>query len=380
MSERDYYEVLGVSRNATEDEIKKSYRKLAFQHHPDRNQGDKEAETKFKEAAEAYDVLSNPEKRAAYDRFGRAGLKGAAGGGPGAGGFAGYGNAEEIFRRAFGDFFGPGFEEFFGGGGRRRQQQGDSLRVDTQLTLEEVDTGVERTIHIDRREICTNCKGSGSKDAGGPKTCKLCGGRGMIIQGQGFLRIQRTCPQCHGQGSSVERNCAPCEGTGLVAKKREIKVHIPAGVEDDMQLRLSGQGDASPDGGPAGDLYVVLQIQEHKTFQRRGADLYGEFPVSFIDLALGTKVDVPTLHKGSVSLTIPRGTPSGKVFRLKGQGLSAPGRSTKGDLHVRVYGEVPKKLSARQEEILKEFAEIEKKQGAGKSRGFFERMKDMFTE
>ncbi|MFN0205931.1 MAG: molecular chaperone DnaJ [Planctomycetota bacterium] len=382
-AQRDYYEVLGVARDAAPEEIKKAYRKLAFQYHPDRNQGDKAAEAKFKEAAEAYDVLSTQEKRAAYDRFGHAGVSGAAG--PGGASPGGFQSSEDIFRH-FGDIFsgmgmgGGIFDDLFTGGrGRGRHRQGDSLKVDIDITLEEVDKGVDKTLEIDRKELCATCKGSGNKDGAAAKICSMCNGQGAVVRGQGFVRIQQTCPQCRGEGKSVERNCSGCRGTGLTAKRRTLNVHIPPGIEDDTQLRLSGQGDVSPDGGPAGDLYVVVHVKEHGSYQRRGADVYGEYPVSFGELALGTKIDVPTLHGGRVSVTIPKGTQSGKIFRLKGQGLTQFQREGKGDMHVRVFGETPKKLTSRQEEILKEFLEIEKKQNS-KPRGFFDRFKDMFAE
>lgn len=385
MAERDYYEILGVARDASPDDVKRAFRKLALRYHPDKNPGDKSAEAKFKEAAEAYDVLSNPEKRSAYDRFGHAGVKGPAGAGPSARGFE---SAEDIFS-AFGDIFGGMggggsiFEELFTGGrgsARTRSRQGRNLRVDVQLTLQEVDKGADRQIEIDRREVCTTCKGTGSRDAAGPRTCFTCQGRGVLVRGQGFVRIQQTCPKCHGEGVTVERDCPTCRGEGLTAKHRVLSVHIPPGVEDETQLRLTGQGEASPDGGPAGDLYVVVRVAEHPSFQRRGADLYGEFPVSFAELALGTKIDVPTLQGGRVTVTIPRSTPSGKVFRLKGQGLPQLQGSGRGDLHVRVFGETPKKLTTRQEELLREFIELEKKQPDAKSRGFIHRVRDMFND
>lgn len=378
MSERDYYEVLGVARGASPDEIKRAYRKLAFENHPDRNPGDKNAESRFKEAAEAYDVLSTPEKRAAYDRFGHAGVKGAAG--PHARGFE---NIEDVFR-SFGDIFGgPGgsiFEDLFGGGGGRRSRTraGQSLKVDVTLTLDDVNRGVEKTVEIRRREACATCKGSGGKPGAKPKTCETCGGQGVVVSGRGFVRIQQTCPRCSGEGVTLERGCPDCHGEGLLPRRREITIKIPAGVEPDTQFRLAGQGDASPSGGPTGDLYVVVHEQEHPHFQRRGADLYGEFPLSFAELALGTKIEVPTLH-GTASVSIPKGTPSGKVFRLKGQGLPATDGSGHGELHVRVFGEVPKKLTPRQEELLREFADLEKKHG-GRSRGFFERIRGIFAE
>ncbi|MBI3819988.1 MAG: molecular chaperone DnaJ [Planctomycetes bacterium] len=380
---RDYYEVLGVAREASEEEIKKAYRKQAFAFHPDRNPGNKDAESKFKEAAEAYDILSDTKKRGNYDRFGHAGVSGAAGAGPEGHGFQ---NVDDIFRH-FNDIFGGGggggsiFEDLFTGGrGRSRQRQGDALKVDVTITLEEVDTGVDKTLEIERREPCPTCKGTGSKDSSGPKTCTLCKGHGAIVRGQGFVRIQQTCPQCRGEGRTVERNCAPCHGEGLQPKRRTLNVHIPGGIEDDTQLRLSGQGDASPDGGPSGDLYVVVHVKEHGIFQRKGADIYGEYPISFADLALGTKIDIPTLHGGRATVTIPKGTASGKIFRLKNQGVTQFHREGRGDMNVRVFCEIPKKLTARQEELLKEFAEIEKKQQAGKNRGFFDRFKDMFSE
>jgi molecular chaperone DnaJ len=378
---RDYYEVLSVARDASPDDIKRAYRKLAFQNHPDRNPGSPEAEAKFKEAAEAYDVLSTPEKRAAYDRFGHAGVKGAFAGGPTARGFA---SVDEIFS-AFQDVFGGAgsgiFEDLFpgsfGSGSRRgRARVGRSLQVETTLTLLEVDRGVERTFPIERAEACASCKGSGSKEGTRRKVCAACGGSGVLIRGQGFVRIQQTCPRCLGEGESIEKNCPSCEGRGTTQRRREIKVKIPAGVEDGTQFCLQGQGESAP-GGP-GDLYVVVHVQEHAHFQRRGSDLYGEYPVPFPELALGSKIDVPTLH-GTATVTVPKGTASGKVFRLKGQGLATIDGRARGDLHVRVFGEVPKRLTSRQEELLREFAEIDRKQGS-RPRGFFERFRDMFSE
>ncbi|HKE01045.1 MAG TPA: DnaJ C-terminal domain-containing protein, partial [Planctomycetota bacterium] len=246
---------------------------------------------------------------------------------------------------------------------------------DVSLTIEEVDKGVERTFPIERAEACASCTGTGAKPGTHAKTCSACGGAGVIVRGQGFLRIQQTCPRCSGEGHSLEKNCPACGGQGAFRRKREIKIKIPAGVDEGTQFRLDGQGEAGANGAPPGDLYVAVHVQEHALFHRKGADLYGELPVPFVELALGTKLDVPTLH-GSASVTIPKGTPSGKVFRLRGQGIAGPGGRGRGDLHVRVIGEVPKKLSARQEALLRELAEIEKTQPS--KRGFFERFKEMF--
>ena len=380
---RDYYEVLGVQKDADAKAIKSAYRKLAMKHHPDRNPGDAEAEAKLKEAAEAYEVLGNEEQRARYDRFGHQAFAGQGGGGWG----HGFSNIEDIFA-AFGDIFGGGggggggmFGDLFGGGhGQRRQARGRDLRLALELTLEEIDTGVTRTIDLKRAESCTTCKGSGGKDGSQPVNCTTCGGRGQVMRRQGFFQMASPCPDCKGQGKVQQNPCGDCSGSGLISKKSEVEITIPAGVEDGMRLRIGGQGDAGPSGSPRGDLYFDIHEAEHKIFQRSGPDVITEVPFSFGQLALGASVEIPTL-RGRVEMTVPKGTQTGKVFRLRKQGLpqvSADGTSgPRGDQLVRVYVEIPKKLTTRQEELLKEFEGIEDEKGGKKN--FFERLIDHFS-
>ena len=375
---RDYYEVLGVAKDAAPDDIKRAYRKLALKFHPDQNQGDPEAEVKFKEAAEAYDVLSDEQKRARHDQFGHAGL-----GQGGMGGGAGFSNVEDIFR-AFGDIFGGGgggggiFGDIFGGGAQRRSgpRPGRDLKITLDLTLEEIQAGVTKTITLKRREHCDTCSGSGAKAGSGPTTCTACGGRGQVTRSQGFFTMAQTCPQCRGAGQVIADPCNTCRGTGQKAVKSEVSLDVPAGVEEGMRIRVTGEGDAGQPGAPRGDLYVMIREIEHKVFQRSGPDLMCEIPVGFAQLALGDKVEIPTLT-GRAEMTIPAGTQSGKVFRLRGQGLSALNSSRKGDQLVRVYVETPKKLTDRQKELLAEFAEIEQTESGSKS--FFEKITDLFN-
>jgi len=371
MSEkRDYYEVLGVQRQATEDEIKKAYRKLALKHHPDRNPGDKSAEVRFKEAAEAYGILSDPQKRAQYDQFGHAAF------GPG-GQFDGqrFTNMEDIFS-AFGDIFGGGmFGDVFG---RRRggPQAGRDLKIVLDLSLEEIDTGVDRTVTLKRLEHCKSCSGSGAKPGTSPTACTTCGGRGQIHRNQGFFTMATTCPRCRGAGQVIESPCATCRGVGKSQEKVDIKITIPAGIEEGVRMRISQQGDAGDVGAPRGDLYCMVREVEHRMFQRSGADLMCELPFSFTQLALGDKVEVPTL-RGRVDMSIPAGTQSGKVFRLRNQGLPQMEGRGRGDQLVRVFIEVPPKLSDRQKELLREFAELEAKSSGNKS--FFEKIAQYFS-
>ena len=365
---RDYYDVLGVQRGASEDEIKKAYRKAAMQHHPDRNPGDKEAEAKFKEAAEAYGVLSDAQKRAQYDQFGHQAF------GPG-GGFEGarYTNMEDIFS-AFGDVF--GFGEMFGGGRRRAgPRAGNDLKIQLDLTLEEIDSGVERTVVLKRNEACKTCKGSGAKAGTGPTACGMCGGRGQLHRNQGFFTIAAPCPKCRGAGQIIESPCLSCRGAGHLQEKAEIQIKIPAGIQEGVRLRVTGEGDAGDPGAPRGDLYCIVREIEHKVFQREGADLLCEVPFSYAQLALGDKVEIPTL-RGKAEMTIPPGTPSGKIFRLRGQGLPRLEGGGRGDQHVRVFIEVPTKLTERQKQLLREFAEIEAKSSGHKS--FFEKITSYF--
>ena len=376
---RDYYEVLGVERNASQDEIKKAYRKLALKYHPDRNPDDSSAESKFKEAAEAYDVLGTEEKRRQYDQFGHAafGPSGQAGG-------AGFSSMEDIFS-AFGDLFGGGggggggiFGDLFGGGRHRRSgpQPGRDLKIVLDLTLEEVDTGLERTVSLKRHEHCDSCKGSGAKPGTGKTACGTCGGRGQVHRSQGFFTMATTCPTCRGAGERIENPCSSCSGTGKRQEKSEISIKIPAGVEEGMRLRVPGGGDVGEPGAPRGDLYCLIREKEHKIFQRSGADVLTEAPFSFPQLALGDKVEVPTL-RGRVEMTVPKGTQSGKVFRLRGQGLPTMQGNARGDQLVRVFIEVPTKLTDRQKELLREFAELEDEKSGNQS--FFEKIANYFS-
>lgn len=360
---RDYYEVLGVPREAGAEEIKKAYRKAALQYHPDRNPGDKQAEERFKECADAYAVLSDEQKRKQYDQFGHQAF------GQG-GGYDGqrFTNMEDIFS-AFGDVF--GFGGAFERGRRAGPQPGRDLKIDLELTLEEIETGIERTIALKRAEPCKTCKGSGAKSGTAPVVCATCGGRGQVHRNQGFFTLATTCPRCRGEGSFIEHPCADCRGAGKLSQKSEIKLKIPPGVEDGLRLRVPQQGDAGDAGAPRGDLYVVVREHEHRLFQRNGADLLCELPFSFQQLALGDKVEIPTL-RGRAEMSIPAGTQSGKVFRLRQQGLPELQGGGRGDQLVRVFIEVPEKLTERQKELLREFAAIEQKRSGHKS--FFEKI------
>jgi len=376
---RDYYEVLGVARDAAAADIKKAYRKLALQLHPDQNPGNKEAEAKFKEAAEAYDVLGDEEKRKKYDQFGHQAF--------GPGGQGGFNNVEDIFQ-AFGDIFGGAggggagggfFGDLFGGAGGRRQRgpkRGRDLRIVLELTLEEIDQGAEKIVALKRVERCGTCAGSGAKPGTGKRTCGTCGGRGQVARNAGFFSMATACPTCKGAGESLESPCGECNGTGGLSARAEVKINVPGGVEEGMQLRVSAEGDAGPEGAQRGDLYCVIREQEHKVFQRSGPDVIIEAPFSFAQLALGDKVEIPTL-RGRVEMTVPAGAPTGKVFRLRGQGLPKMDSKARGDQLVRVFCEVPEKLTERQKELLREFQDIEGEKGG--TRSFFERVVDYFS-
>lgn len=376
---RDYYEVLGVERGAETDEIKRSYRKMALKHHPDRNQGDKAAEAKFKEAAEAYDVLGNDEKRARYDQFGHAAF--------GAGGHGGqrFTNMEDIFS-AFGDVFGGGggggggmFGDLFGGGRRAQRggpQPGRDLKIVLDLTLEEVDQGVERSIMLKRQESCDTCTGSGMKPGTGRTKCGTCGGHGQVQRSQGFFTMATVCPRCQGRGESIDSPCGTCTGSGKKTEKTEVKINVPPGIEEGVRLRVSGAGDVGEPGAPRGDLYCMVREAEHKIFQRSGPDVITELPISFAQVALGDSIEVPTL-RGRAEMSIPAGTPTGKVFRLRGQGLPVLDGRGRGDQLVRIFVEVPKQLSDRQKELLSEFGELERESSGEKS--FFEKVINYFN-
>ncbi len=345
MSQRDYYEVLGVQRNATEAEIKKAFKKLAMKYHPDRNPDNKEAEDKFKEAKEAYDVLSDGKKRAAYDQFGHAGVQGGMGGGPGAGGGA-----------SFSDVFGDVFGDIFGGGGRSGQRvyQGADLRYNLELNLEEAVAGTSVKIRVPTLVACQECNGSGAKKGTTPTTCPTCHGQGQVRMQQGFFSLQQTCPRCHGNGRIITDPCNTCHGEGRVQKQKTLSVKVPAGVDNGDRIRLSGEGEAGENGGPPGDLYVQIAVREHPIFKRDGSDLFCEVPVSFATAALGGELEVPTLD-GKVKLKVPSESQSGKLFRLRGKGVKSVRGSHVGDLLCKITVETPINLSVRQKELLQEF-------------------------
>jgi molecular chaperone DnaJ len=368
---RDYYEILGLERSASDAEVKSAYRKLALRHHPDRNPGDAEAEAKFKEAAEAYDVLGDPQKRRQYDQFGHRAFE--------SGGFGGprFHNMEDIFA-AFGDVFGGGmFGDLFGARrARSGPQPGRDLKIVLDLTLEEIDSGVERTVVLKRADSCAACKGSGAKAGTSRTSCESCGGRGQVSMNQGFFAMVRTCPSCRGAGSVIRSPCSTCKGAGKESARAEVRIAVPAGVEEGVRLRVAGEGDAGDPGAPRGDLYCVVREVEHKIFRRSGADLLTEIPVSFPQMALGDTVEIPTL-RGRAEMAIPAGTQSGKVLRLRGQGLPVLEGRGRGDQLVRVFVEVPKKLSDRHKELLRELQELERKSSGHKS--FFDKIVSYFS-
>jgi molecular chaperone DnaJ len=365
-AKNDCYELLGVSRAASEEEIKKAYRKLALQYHPDRNPGDKRAEEKFKEVSEAYQILSDAEKRAKYDQYGHAAF---GEGGPFAGGFD--------FTAGFEDVFGDIFGEFFGGGARRGRGRGDDLRYNLTLNFEEAVAGAEKKIKIPRHGPCEACHGSGAKAGTAPQTCPTCRGRGQVSFQQGFFSVSRTCNQCHGQGTIIKEPCASCSGSGRVRKLHTLSVKIPAGVDTGSRLKLRGEGESAPAGGAPGDLYVVIEVEPHPIFIRESLDILCDVPISIAQAALGSEIDVPTLN-GKVKMKIPPGTQSGKVFRMKGRGINDVQGYRQGDQHVRIKVETPTHLTARQKELLKEFAAAGGEDVNPMAKGFLDKMKDLF--
>lgn len=371
MAKRDYYEVLGVTRDADERVIAKAYRRLAVKFHPDSNPGDEDASRKFKESAEAYEVLSNQEKRARYDRFGHAGLEGNG---------SQFGSAEDIFA-AFGELFGGGggmFGDMFGRGGGSRVRKGADVRADLTLTLEEAASGVTKTVRLDRRVQCETCDGSGSRPGSDVVACQQCGGRGQVLQSAGILRVQTTCPVCQGAGKIIVDPCDSCRGQGQIKQRSELEVSIPAGVDEGMRVRLSGEGESSPDGGPSGDCYVFISVRRHKLFHRDGKNLILEMPISYTQAALGSTIDVPTLQ-GPDQLKIPRGTQSGEVFKLVGKGMPSPQGGLNGDLLVQTFIETPKKLSSDQEELLRQLAELEHTDVLPERKNFLKRLAEYFA-
>lgn len=370
-NQRDYYEVLGVERTASSDRIAKAYRKLAIKYHPDSNQGNEEAIGKFKEAAEAYEVLSDSEKRQRYDQFGHAGVHGQAGG---------FHDVSDIFE-AFGDVFGGTiFGDLFGGGrggGGRRVRKGADLRCDVTLDLEEAAAGVDKTVSLTRYEACVTCDGSGAAAGSQPKPCNKCGGRGQVVQATGILRVQTTCPVCRGSGSTISNPCQDCDGNGLEPKEVKLAISIPAGVDDDMRIRLTGEGQPSPDGGPPGDAYCFVSVRPHPIFTRDGMNLHIEMPVGYAQAALGTTREIPTLD-GKHDLEINPGTQSGTIYRLRGMGMPKPHSSMRGDLLVHVNIEVPKKVNKRQAELLRELAELEEQNVTPERKSFLDRVVSYF--
>ena len=380
-TKRDYYEVLEVTRTTTVEEIKRSYRKLAVKHHPDKNPDDPHSEERFKELGEAYDVLMDADKRAAYDRYGHAAF--AQGTGPSAG--AGFHDPFDIFPEVFGQGGGGGgiFEQFFGGasgGGRADRdgrQRGSDLRYDMQIKLEEAAFGCEKEIEISKLEACTKCEGRGAEEGSQAATCPSCHGRGQVISSRGFFQVSQTCPNCRGTGQIIAKPCRACHGEGRVESTSRIKLKIPAGIEDGSRLRSSGNGEAGIRGGPRGDLYVVIHVKEHGIFERQEDNLYCQIPVSFITAALGGEVRVPTLE-GKASLKIPAGTQGGTTFKLRGKGVPTLNSTARGDLMVTVLVEVPTKLNSEQRKKLEEFAELCGEENSPIHKSFFEKAKEFF--
>lgn len=381
MSKRDYYEVLGVSKGASGDELKKAYRKQAMKYHPDRNPGDAEAEARFKELNEAYDVLKDDQKRAAYDRFGHGAFEG---GGPGAG--AGAGGFD--FSSAFGGGFADIFDEMFGmAGGRGRPgggggpARGHDLRYNMEITLEEAFAGKKATITVPTSVSCDTCEGSGAKPGTGVSTCGTCGGIGRVRAQQGFFTIERTCPKCGGQGQTIKDPCGDCGGTGRQHRDKTLEVTIPAGVEDGTRIRLAGEGEAGMRGAPAGDLYIFLSIKPHRIFHRDGANILCKVPIPMTTAALGGSIEVPAIDGTRAKVTIPAGSQTGQQFRLKGKGMSVLRSPLRGDMFIEASVETPVNLSKRQKELLEEFAEAGgEKDHSPQSTGFFKRVKELWDD
>lgn len=373
MSKRDYYEILGVPRDTSAKDLKKAYRRVAMKCHPDRNPGDKAAEDKFKEASEAYEVLSDEQKRGAYDQYGHAGVDNSAGGG--AGGFGG-GNFSDIFGDVFGDIFGGSQ----GGRGRGGPSRGADLRYTLDLSLEDAVRGSEVKVKVPTLRTCKPCAGSGAKKGSKPVSCATCGGVGQVRMQQGFFSVQQTCPNCRGRGTIISDPCTDCQGQGRVEETKTLSVKVPAGVDTGDRIRLTGEGEAGPDGGPAGDLYVQVSVNEHKIFQRDGSNLYCEVPINFVQAALGGDLDVPTLD-GRVKLKVPPETQTGKLFRLRGKGVAPVRGGATGDLMCRVLVETPVKLTSKQKDLLRDFESTMKSgKHSPKQSSWFDGMKNFFGD
>ena len=368
MAKRDYYDVLGVTKSASKDEIKKAYRKLALKYHPDKTKGDKTSEEKFKEASEAYHVLSDEKRKTNYDQFGHAAFEGA-GGNQGFGGF-------DFNSSSFSDIFEDFFSDFGGGGSpRRSSNRGNDLRYDVSINLEEAYKGLEKNVKYTTYKKCSPCSGSGAAKGSKPIKCNYCSGRGKVRTNQGFFTIQQTCPQCNGYGETIGNPCKTCSGNGKIQGNENVTVKIPKGVDDGTRIRLSGKGEAGSKGGSYGDLYLFISIDNHNIFKRSEENLYYELPISLADATLGTNVEVPSIDGGKSKIKIPAGTQHGKQFRLKGKGMPVLRRNVFGDLYIRVVTQVPTSLSKRQREILEEFNEIESNKPDPVIKSFFEKAK-----
>ncbi|MGD9637570.1 MAG: molecular chaperone DnaJ [Alphaproteobacteria bacterium] len=380
MSKKDYYEVLGVSKQASADELKKAYRKLAMQYHPDRNQGDKESEKKFKELNEAYEILKDEQKRSAYDRFGHAAFEGGMGGGRTGGGFGSSG-FDFGFGGSFTDIFEEMFGEFMGGGGSQRRsdgaRKGADLRYNMTITLEEAFNGMVKKIHVPTNVKCEACNGYGTADGKEPPTCETCGGIGRVRIQQGFFTVERACPNCGGLGKAVKNKCKVCNGSGRVKKEKVLEVKIPEGVEEGTRIRLMGEGEAGTRGGAMGDLYIFITIEPHKIFKKDGANLYIIAPISVVTASLGGYIEVPSIDGSRARITIPKGTQTDHVFRLKGKGMNIMNSSHRGDMFVKVRVETPTNLTKKQEELLVEF-EKESKEYSPESSNFLNKIKEFW--
>jgi molecular chaperone DnaJ len=366
----DFYETLGVAKTADEKELKSAYRKLAMQYHPDRNHGDASAEGKFKELNEAYETLRDPQKRAAYDRFGHAAFEN---GGGGQGGFGGAGGFADIFEDIFG--------EMMGGRGRRApggRERGADLRFNMEITLEEAYAGKTAQVRVPSSIACDVCSGTGAKPGTQPTTCGTCNGAGRVRASQGFFSVERACPTCNGRGTIIKDPCSKCSGQGRINQERALSVNIPAGIEDGTRIRLAGEGEAGSRGGPAGDLYIFISIKPHEFFQRDGADLYCKVPISMTTAALGGQFEVATLDGTQTRVKVPEGTQYGRQFRLKGKGMPVLRQTAMGDLYIQIDIETPQNLTSRQRELLEEFEKLSSKENSPESSGFFSRMKDFF--
>jgi molecular chaperone DnaJ len=375
-TKRDFYEILGVPKNASDEDIKKSYRKLAMKYHPDRNQGDASAEVKFKEAKEAYEMLSDAEKRAAYDQYGHAGVDPNMRGAAGAGGFGGFG---ESFGDIFGDIFGQARRQQ--GGGGRQVFRGNDLSYAMDISLEEAAAGKKTEIRIPSYDECDTCHGSGAKPGTSAKTCGTCQGQGVVQMRQGFFSVQQNCPHCRGSGKIISDPCSPCHGQGKIKRQKTLEISIPAGIDDGMRIRSTGNGEPGTNGGPPGDLYIEIRLQKHEVFQRDGDDLHCAVPISFTTAALGGEVSVPTLN-GEAAIDLPEGTQTGKQFRLRGKGIKGVRASFPGDLYCHITVETPVKLTEHQRKLLKEFDESLKKGGAKHSpteAGWADKLKNLFS-